>query len=140
MWHVHKNKVKQFQTNFILTPLKMCLIFNGKKQQARGNSSNLCSIIAQILYGIKVAFQEDSELLTQGCNTAFLMEKNAHHATKPHHFPLHQGEAVQEIQQHKCQNRGKADQFYMKKLELFQFCFCSLLLNKVTLTIQFLTN
>lgn len=34
----------------------MCLFFNGKKQQASGNSSNLCSIIAQILYGIKVAF------------------------------------------------------------------------------------
>lgn len=69
------------------------------------------------------------------------MEKNARHATKPHHFPLHLGEALQEIQQHKCQNtEEKADQFYMKKLELFQFCFCSLLLNKVTLTIQFLTN
>lgn len=27
-----------------------------KNQQASGNSSNLCSIIAQILYGIKVAF------------------------------------------------------------------------------------
>lgn len=91
-----------------------------------------------MLCEINVAFQKYSELLNQDCNTAFLMEKNASHATEPHCFPLHLGEALDLVGKH--QNRGKADQLHMKKIELFQFCFCSLLLNKVTLTTQFLTN
>lgn len=69
-----------------------------EKKQASENSSTLCSISAQILYEINVAFQKYSELLNQDCNTAFLMEKNASHATKTHHFPLHPGEALDDIQ------------------------------------------
>lgn len=50
------------------------------------------------------------------------MEKNA---TKMLHFPLQPGQALDDIyhHHHQCRNRGKADQFYTKKLRAIPVLF-----------------